>query len=180
MKSYAENRPSFITILILINNEIASHYLFTLQKAREQSGLFFMPPILNASLTKRYAACVYELLLLIAIWLLCAGLFVMVFGQADSSNKRLFLQIFLWLVTGIYFVFCWHKSGQTLAAQTWKIKLVNAQNETLSTTQATKRYALASASLLACGLGYFWAIVDKEQLFLHDRLLGTRLIRAAP
>ncbi len=139
-----------------------------------------MPLILNASLTKRYAACAYELLMLVAIWLLCVGLFVMVFGQADSSIKRLFLQIFLWLVTGVYFVCCWRKSGQTLAAQTWKIKLVNAQNETLNTTQAVKRYALASSSLLACGLGYFWAVVDKEQLFLHDRLLGTRLISVAP
>ena len=139
-----------------------------------------MPPILNASLTKRYAACVYELLLLVAIWLLCVGLFVIVLGQADSSIKHLFLQIFLWLVTGVYFICCWRKSGQTLAAQTWKIKLVNAQNETLNTRQSIKRYVLASSSLLAFGLGYFWAVIDKEQLFLHDRLLGTRLISVVP
>lgn len=132
----------------------------------------------SASLIKRFAACVYELLLLIAIWLACAAIFVMLFGNADTGWKRLGLQLLLWLVAGAYFVWCWHKSGQTLAAQAWKIKLVNAQNETLSIQQAILRYALASACLLAAGLGFLWALVDKNQLFLHDRLLKTRLIQA--
>lgn len=131
----------------------------------------------NASLSRRLAACFYELLLLIAIWLVSAAIFVALFGNAESGGKRLGLQLVLWLVSGVYFVWCWHKSGQTLAAQTWKIKLVNAQNETLNLHISVIRYALASASLLAFGLGYFWGLVDKEQLFLHDRLLQTRLIQ---
>lgn len=131
----------------------------------------------SASLTKRFAACVYELLLLIAIWLACALIFVILFGNAENGLKRLGLQLLLWLAAGAYFVWCWHKSGQTLAAQTWEIKLVNAQTETLSVKQAVQRYTLASASLLAVGLGFLWAFVDKEQLFLHDRLLKTRLIQ---
>ena len=138
-----------------------------------------IPSLQSASLARRFAACVYELLLLVAIWLLCSGLFVMLFGNADTTSKRLSLQLILWFVAGVYFVWCWHKSGQTLAAQTWKIKLVNAQNETLSIKQAQFRYALASTSLLALGLGFIWAFVDKEQLFLHDRLLKMRLIQLA-
>ena len=130
-----------------------------------------------ASLLKRFASCGYELLLLIAIWLACTGIFVTLFGNAETVLQRLCLQLILWLATGAYFVWCWHKSGQTLAAQTWKIKLVNAKNETLSLNQALQRYALASASLLALGLGFVWAFVDKEQLFLHDRLLKMRLIQ---
>jgi uncharacterized RDD family membrane protein YckC len=55
--------------------------------------------------------------------------------------------------------------------------LVNQQNATLSTQQALIRYALASASLLACGAGFIWTFFDKEGLFLHDRLLKTRFIR---
>jgi hypothetical protein len=31
--------------------------------------------------------------------------------------------------------------------------------------------------MLACGLGFIWALVDKDSLFLHDRLLKTRFIR---
>ena len=135
----------------------------------------------NATLARILAACVYELLLLLALWMLCTWIFVALFGDATSHNKRFFLQLSLWLVTGAYFVWCWTKTGQTLATKTWKIKLVtqnlaNQQNLHLNVQQAIIRYALASASILACGLGFFWALVDKDHLFLHDRLLKTRFI----
>jgi uncharacterized RDD family membrane protein YckC len=131
----------------------------------------------NATRFKLFAACVYELLLLIALWMLCTLGFVSLFGDASAGSKRYGLQLVLWLVTGVYFVWCWCKSGQTLAAQTWKIKLVDQRNNTLSPKQAVNRYALASLSLLIFGLGYLWALADKDGLFLHDRLLKTRFIQ---
>ena len=136
----------------------------------------------NASRLTLFAACVYELLLLVALWMLSTWLFVAAFGDAATGYKRYLLQLFLWLIAGVYFVWYWCKSGQTLATQTWKIKLVsqsndNMQNNTLNLKQACFRYALASACLLACGLGYFWALIDKNGLFLHDRLLKTRFIK---
>ena len=143
--------------------------------------------IQNATRLRLFAACIYELLLLLALWMLCTWIFLSLFGDATSHYKRTFLQLFLWLVTGAYFVWCWTKTGQTLATKTWKIKLVtqnlanqdltNQQNVNLNMQQAMIRYALASASILACGLGFFWALVDKNSLFLHDRLLKTRFIR---
>lgn len=131
----------------------------------------------NASRFRLFAACLYELLLLIALWMLCTWFFVSLFGDATHNVKRYLLQLILWLVTGAYFVWCWCRSGQTLPAKTWKIKLVNQDNTHLTGKQALIRYALASASLLACGLGFIWLIVDKDQLFLHDRLLKTRFIQ---
>ncbi len=135
----------------------------------------------NATRFRLFAACVYELLLLLALWMLCTWMFVSLFGDATSHYKRSFLQLFLWLITGAYFVWCWTKTGQTLATKTWKIKLVtqnlaNQQNVNLNKRQAIIRYALASASILACGLGFIWALVDKDRLFLHDRLLKMRFI----
>ncbi len=131
----------------------------------------------NAARFRLFAACVYELLLLLAVWMLCTWVVVRLFGDATAGNKRYFLQLILWLVTGFYFVWSWCKTGQTLATKTWKIKLVNQQNVVLSTKQALLRYALASLSLLACGAGFIWAFVDKDGLFLHDRLLKTRFVR---
>ena len=136
-----------------------------------------IPSVQPASLIKRFAACFYELVLLTAIWFLCTWVFIWLFGVADSHIKRFGLQFFLWLIAGIYFVWCWQKSGQTLATQTWKIRLINAQGNTPSVHQALQRYLLASASLLVFGLGFLWALIDKEQLFLHDRLLKTRLVK---
>ena len=138
--------------------------------------------IQNATRLRLFAACMYELLLLLALWMLCTWIFLSLFGDATQGYKRYFLQFFLWLITGAYFVWCWVKTGQTLATKTWKIKLVvrdlaNQQYSTLTVTQALFRYVLASASMLACGVGFIWALVDKDSLFLHDRLLKTRFIR---
>ena len=108
--------------------------------------------------------------------IVASDLKVSLFGDATSHYKRTFLQLFLWLVTGAYFVWCWTKTGQTLATKTWKIKLVNQQNINLNKRQATIRYTLASTSILACGLGFIWALVDKDRLFLHDRLLKMHFI----
>ena len=126
---------------------------------------------------KLLAACVYELLLLTALWFISAWIFVLLFGDATQSYKRLFLQIVLWLVTGIYFVWCWRKSGQTLATQTWRMQLVNQAGNVLSTQQAMLRYVLASLSACVFGLGFLWALVDKNRLYLHDRILNTRFIQ---
>jgi uncharacterized RDD family membrane protein YckC len=131
----------------------------------------------NATRLKLFAACIYELLLLLALWMLCTWIFVRLFGDATIGSERTMLQLFLWLITGAYFIWCWTKAGQTLATKTWKIKLVNHLNTTLNIQQALMRYALASASLLACGAGFIWIIFDKESLFLHDRLLKTRFIQ---
>ena len=145
----------------------------------------------NASRLKLLAACIYELLLLFALWMLCTWVFVRLFGDATTGFKHTVLQLLLWLAAGAYFVWCWVKTGQTLATKTWKIKLVNQdlvneglvnqnlisqQNITLSPQQAVVRYALASLLMLACGLTLFWMLVDKDRLFLHDRLLKTHFI----
>lgn len=122
------------------------------------------------------AACVYELLLLIALWFMSAWIFVVIFGDATQSYKRLLLQIFLWLVTGAYFVWCWRKSGQTLATQTWRMQLVNQAGTLLDTKQAMLRYVLASLSASIFGLGFLWALVDKNRLYLHDRMLKSRFV----
>ncbi len=130
----------------------------------------------NAGLIKRYGAGLYELLSLVAIWLLCTFVFEMLVHHLPVELKRPLLQLILWSVTGLYFIVCWLRTGQTLATQAWKIKLVDADGQLLSLQQALYRYVLASLSLMLFGLGFLWALIDRERLFLHDRLLNTRLI----
>ena len=128
------------------------------------------------SMIKRLAASIYELLLLIAIWLISAGLFIALFGDATVGIKRFLLQLFLWTMTGVYFVWCWKKSGQTLAMKTWKIQLVSQGGQPLTYKQLILRYTFASLGLLAACAGFLWMIFDREDLFLHDRLTGCRIV----
>lgn len=128
-------------------------------------------------LIKRYLAVVYESLLMVALALVLTAIYYMLFGDASQGWKRLGLQLLVWGSMGAYFVRCWTVSGQTLASQTWKLKVVNQQGQLLVWQQAVMRYVVASILLLPAGLTLWWAILDREQQFLHDRLLGSRVVR---
>ncbi len=95
--------------------------------------------------------------------------------QASVHGALLWLHVFVVLLA--YFGWLWRRSGQTLAMQTWKIKLVSADGARLSPRQILLRYVLAWPSLLLGGAGLAWALFDRDRQFLHDRLAGTRLIR---
>lgn len=124
----------------------------------------------------RLAACMlYDGLVVLALSFALALGFILLFGDASHGLKRYALQLFLWLGIGLYFVWCWRKSGQTLAMQTWQLKLSDGQTKLLNWPQALIRYALASLSLGAFGLGFAWAVFDRDGLFLHDRLLNSRI-----
>lgn len=131
-------------------------------------------------LIKRYLAVIYEALLMLALALALTAAYVMLLGDASHGWKRLGLQALLWLAMGAYFVRCWVVSGQTLASQTWKLKLVDKHGQLLDTRQAVIRYLLASVLLLPAGLTLWWALLDREQQFLHDRLLGSRMLILPP
>ena len=127
-------------------------------------------------LLKLGASIVYELLTIIAIIFVSTGLFLMIAGDASHGIKRLFLQCFLWLVVGAYFIRCWIRTGQTLAMQAWKLRLVDEKHQLLTMRQAAARYVLATMSMALFGVGFLWAVIDKNSQFLHDRLLGCKVV----
>lgn len=129
-------------------------------------------------LLKLGACLIYDALVVIAISFACALVFLWLAGDATHGVKRYLLQLFLLLSVGFYFVWCWLKSGQTLAMQTWQLKLVSQNGQLLSMHVAIARYLLACVSLALFGLGFLWAIIDRDRLFLHDRLLKTHIIYA--
>jgi len=95
--------------------------------------------------------------------------------KAAVHGALLWLHVFVVLL--LYFGWLWKRNGQTLAMQTWKIRLVSTAGGALTTRQILMRYMLAWPSLLLGGIGLAWALVDRDRQFLHDRLSRTRLIR---
>jgi uncharacterized RDD family membrane protein YckC len=121
---------------------------------------------------RRVACLIYEGVLLIAVWMFAALVFLLIFGDATVAPARYFFQLYLWLISGVYFVWNWTRGGQTLAMQTWRIRLSCRNGQPLTLKLAIRRYVLAS---LFFGLGFLWALFDRDGLSLHDRLSGTRL-----
>ena len=131
------------------------------------------------SLLKLGACLLYELLTIVALVFVSTGFFIIIAGDASHDIKRLLLQLFLWVVVGAYYIRCWIKTGQTLAMQAWKLRLVDEQSQLLAMQQAIARYLLATLSMAFFGAGFLWAIVDKNNQFLHDRLLKCKVIAGA-
>jgi uncharacterized RDD family membrane protein YckC len=82
--------------------------------------------------------------------------------------------------------------------QTWRLALVGREGAPVPLARACLRYmawwigpacAIVAYALLkpsghgrwalaALALNYAWALIDRDRQFLHDRVAGTRLVRA--
>lgn len=139
----------------------------------------------------------YEAMLLFGVSFAATLLFSTVLDQRHALYMRQWLILWLFLVFGLYFVWCWTHKGQTLAMKTWKLRLVTAQGANVGTGRATARYVLSWMWLLpGLALAAFvdarmlkallplmnvlaWALtayIDPQRQFLHDRLAGTRIV----
>ena len=137
------------------------------------------PPGLRApGLGRRLASALYELLMLAALGLVATFPFLAVFGDSIHGWRRHVLQLWVVAVCGTYFVWFWSRGGQTLPMKTWRIRVVRLDGAALDRALALNRYLLALLGLLAAGLGFAWALVDRDRQFLHDRLAGTALVDA--
>ncbi|RME33614.1 MAG: RDD family protein, partial [Gammaproteobacteria bacterium] len=59
----------------------------------------------------------------------------------------------------------------------WGLVLVTAQGARVDCPRAAVRLLAALLSLAPLGLGYWWALWDRDGLTWHDRLSGTRVVR---
>lgn len=142
----------------------------------------------------------YEGLLLLAVVMLAGYLYSSLSQQRHALIGTLGLQIFLFVVMGIYFTWFWAQGRQTLAMKTWQLHVVRQDGAPLSQGRALARYAAAwlwflpalavlgwtgrhsgaemSAVILAGMAVYLLAArLHPSRQYLHDLLCGTRLER---
>lgn len=136
------------------------------------------PLVELAGVRRRLASLLYESLLVLGIlaptFMIPLVLLGMGFGFAPPGWL---LWLHLASVLGVYFVWYWTRHGNTLAMQTWRISLVDAETgQRLRTGRAVLRYLLAWPSTLCFGVGILWAFFDPDRQFLHDRFTGSRIV----
>lgn len=128
---------------------------------------------------RRMLALAYEFLLLLGVWFIAAFLFHLIFRDTSAEYFRPLFQFYLLCVGGIYFIWFWTHGGQTLAMQTWKLRLVSANGGKVTMQQAMVRYILAVIGISFLGFGLLWALFNRDRQFLHDKLAGTRIVKLA-
>ena len=165
--------------------------------APESSSSPATPP----SLRRRMACWLYEGVLMFGVVWIAGYLFGTLTQTRNALDNRMGLQLFLFVIFGIYFVWFWHK-GQTLAMKTWHLRVVDRAGRAISQKRALLRYVLSwlwflpplalaapfhlrpgEIAVLTLGWIVVYALLSRfhrERQFLHDALAGTRLISHKP
>lgn len=151
------------------------------------------------------ACFVYEAMVLFGILLIpgaVGALGVAVIGERQAIENVAILQVFTFVLMGVYFIGFWVRRGQTLPMQTWHIRLETSEGERVGWGRALARF-LAScvwivppallATLLEVDLTrtlmliVAWilayamlALLHPRRQFWHDALCGTRLVTHRP
>lgn len=146
---------------------------------------------------RRMACWLYEGMLLFGLVFIAGYLFGTLSQTKNAMDNRHALQMFVFVVFGIYFGWLWSK-GQTLAMKTWHIKVVDRQGHNLTQAHALVRYLwswlwvlpplLASwrqglngveSVVMVLGWVASWAILSRfhpQRQFWHDAFARTQLV----
>lgn len=134
----------------------------------------------------RLFALFYDLWPVVALWMLPGVAFTLAYqwsGHVARENIPPFslwqiaLWLVCWLLTGAYATLSWRRGGQTLGMRPWRLRVVGNDGAAPSWKALLIRYAVGSLSLIAGGLGFWWAWIDRDRLTWHDRASGTRMRR---
>lgn len=129
----------------------------------------------------RLLALVYDFFPALALWFVTGNIALALHGgvpvRANTVAGAL-ETVALWAVTGVYATLSWRRGGQTLGMRPWRLRVV-ADASAMTWRSAWLRYAVGTLSLLAGGLGFWWAWIDRERRTWHDRVSGTRVEREA-
>ena len=148
---------------------------------------------------RRLACFIYEGVLLFGVWMAVGLVYGVLTRQTHALSGRHGLQAVMFVVLGLYFVYFWSRSGQTLAMQTWHIRVVTRSGERVSALRAACRYLLAwlwflpalagwwlsglqvgGATFVALTAGVLTyaalARLHPDRQFWHDAVCGTRLV----
>lgn len=81
---------------------------------------------------RRIICMIYEFLLLLAVLFLTSFIFHLIFSDTQAAYFRPLFQFYLLVIMGCYFSWYWTHGGQTLAMQTWKMRVVAADGSSLT------------------------------------------------
>lgn len=161
------------------------------------------PPatLAGASLARRLGAVLYEILLLTAI-VLITGFALLPLNALPLPRPVTHALSFaaIVLVVGAYCVHFWTGGRRTLPMKTWRLRLLQRDGAPLDRRAALVRYVAAwigpvvtigafgalstqghaRQALWFLAFNFAWALVDRQRLFLHDRIAGTYLAQDEP
>lgn len=138
-----------------------------------------MPQLTRLNAWRQLLAVAYDIFLIAPLLMANAFVLVSLFGPTESIAEPTvpdwIMQTTSLMVIMTFFTIFWHKSGQTLGMQAWRIKLVDNKGRSIGVKQAYLRCTAACLSLLVFGLGYWWVFYHPQNRSWHDIISKTHL-----
>ena len=141
-------------------------------------------PLPTAGIIRRLAALVYDSFLLFAITLAYgAAILAMRIWITDTEAAQtpytgaqgLLFLAGLWFLLGLFYSWCWRRSGQTLGMKTWRLQLTQLDGARPNWQQCVQRSLLAPPLFALLGIGYLWCLGQPGDC-LHDLWTKTRVV----
>lgn len=134
----------------------------------------------SAGFGRRFAALIYDGLLLVALLMPYSLIVVLVHGGAVTEASGplrwwAFRGGALAIMAG-YYVLNWTRSGQTLGMRAWRLRVLTEAGRSLQVGRAVARFFWGIAAWAPFGLGVLWLYADPQNLALQDRLSRTRVV----
>jgi uncharacterized RDD family membrane protein YckC len=143
----------------------------------------------SAGLLRRFAAIVYDAILLAGVLVLASAVVTIPLGLAlgpdkaqplfDSPWFRWPFFVYCVVVAAAFHLWFWTHGGQTLGMRAWRLKVVREDGGTLTPRDSLFRWAAALLSWAPVGLGFLWSLLDPRGLTWHDRISRTHLVLLA-
>lgn len=125
---------------------------------------------MQCSKFRRLGAIFYDALLNFALLLLAAAI-PTTFAPTFQTQYPMLFQLYLLLTLWAYYGYCVTRSGQTLGAKAWHIKILTLTGTRLSWKMASLRFGYALLGY-GSGINLLWWIWDTKGQ-LQDRLSQT-------
>jgi uncharacterized RDD family membrane protein YckC len=77
---------------------------------------------------------------------------------------------------GLYQIYLGGMVGQTIGKRWMGLRVISIHGVSPSPTRSILRYLAMLLSVMPAGLGFFWALFDRERRAAHDHLAGTYVI----
>ncbi len=127
-----------------------------------------------AGLFARLMASILDGFLLVVIIVL---LLIVATNLGGGDSAQLTQLIGLAVPVGYNWYFWTRRKGQTPGKFALGIRVIKADGTPISDTDAVIRAVGYQVSTVLCGLGYIWAIIDKNNQTWHDKLARTYVVR---
>lgn len=121
---------------------------------------------ISIGLIKTLIICLYDILLLFSILFFLSFPFVIIYGD-QSFGENIFYRVYLAFIIIFYYSWFWMKQGQTLGMKSWKVFLLNDNEDNITLVQCLIRIFIALAGghiTMLLGIKSLQSVLSKTTL----------------